>query len=474
MIELKNKIVELGNPKPALIGKNDNPDRIRWLNRARVDEFMVFNKALSGADVQDLAGHNPIADLLAIADPTEHQAKRLFYQQLHHNDQEHRLMTDRLSEYKVREMRMKTVVLNPTMIMADMDTIRPSYVLERGQYSAPTEEVFAGTPKHVLPFPQDYSSNRLGLAKWLFDDQNPLTARVAVNRYWQMIFGRGIVATPEDFGSQGELPSHPELLDWLAVEFRESGWDLKHLISIMVSSSTYRQSVAMDQRLALIDPDNVLLARGPQSRLSAEMVRDHALTISGLLSDEIGGPSVKPYQPEGLWLQIASGNQPLKKYIQGHGKDLYRKSMYTFWKRSLPPPSMIAFDASTREQCQVRRQTTSTPMQALVLLNDPQFTEASRLIAQRMIVEGGNDAKERIKFAFRLATSREPSSKEMELLVELLNDQEKIFRSEPERAVSLLNVGEYPTSGKLDVQELAAYTVVANTIMNLTESTRKG
>jgi hypothetical protein len=384
------------------------------------------------------------------------------------------MMTTWLSEYKVREMRTENVVLNPTMVMAEMDTVRPTYVLDRGQYSAPTEQVYTATPAHVLPFPDEYPKNRLGLAKWLFDDQNPLTARVAVNRYWQMIFGRGIVATPEDFGSQGDLPSHPELLDWLAREFRSSGWDVKKLIKTMVMSATYRQSVAVTPRLSKLDPNNILLARGPQVRLQAELVRDHALAISGLLSDQVGGPSIKPYQPKGLWLQVASGNQPLKEYIQDHGQDLYRKSMYTFWKRSLPPPSMITFDASTREQCSVRRQSTSTPMQALVLLNDPQFTEASRLFAQRMLAEGGTTEEERIRFAFRLATSRHPNEKEVRLLVDLLEFQIETFKAEPERASSLLKIGEYPINTDSDYIELAAYAVVANAILNLTETIRKG
>ncbi len=244
----------------------------------------------------------------------------------------------------------------------------------------------------------------------------------------------------------------------------------------MVMSATYRQSVFVDPELYERDPNNVLLARRPQVRLQAELVRggDHALSISGLLSSQIGGPSVKPYQPKGLWLQVASGNQPLKEYIQDHGEDLYRKSMYTFWKRSLPPPSMMTFDASTREQCEVRRQSTSTPMQALVLLNDPQFTEASRLIAYRMISEGGTDEEERISFAFRLATSRHPHEKEMALLVELLKDQHDVFSREPELADNLLNIGEYKLKAGFDLAELAAYTVVANTILNLTESISKG
>ncbi|TDI65876.1 MAG: DUF1553 domain-containing protein [Bacteroidetes bacterium] len=445
----------------------------KGLIRSRMDELMIFNRGLDKNEVQSLAGYNPLKSLMTKPNKSDHDIKRLFYHQLHHSDPDYQMLTTWLSEYKVREMRTETVVLNPTMVMAEMDTIRPTYVLDRGKYSAPTERVYMSTPKHVLPFPNEYPKNRLGLAQWLFDDQNPLTARVAVNRYWQMIFGRGIVVTTEDFGSQGDLPSHPELLDWLALEFRSSGWDVKKLIKTMTMSATYRQSVAVGPQLSKRDPNNILLARGPQVRLQAELVRDHALSISGLLSDQIGGPSIKPYQPKGLWLQVASGNQPLKEYIQDHGQDLYRKSMYTFWKRSLPPPSMITFDASTREQCAVRRQSTSTPMQALVLLNDPQFTEASRLFAQRMLVEGGTMEEERIRFAFRLATSRHPNEKEVSLLADLLEFQKEIFKAAPERALRLLRIGEYPLNTDLDITELAAYTVVANAILNLTETIRK-
>ena len=444
------------------------------VKRTRIDELMIFNRKLEVDEITRLAGFNPLTGLASKSNKNENERKRLFFHQLHRSDAEFRLKTAWLAEYKFREMRMASVVLNPTMVMAEMDTLRPTYVLDRGQYSAPTERVYAGTPEQVLPFSDQYPKNRLGLSQWLFSEQNPLTARVAVNRYWQMVFGRGIVATPEDFGSQGDLPSHPELLDWLALDFQSSGWDVKKLMKTMLMSATYRQSTAVSPELLKLDPENVMLTRGPQARLQAEFVRDNALAISGLLNDQIGGPSVKPYQPIGLWLQVASGNQPLKEYIQDHEKDLYRKSMYTFWKRSMPPPSMLTFDASTREQCAVRRQSTSTPMQALVLLNDPQFTEASRLFAERMLLEGGKEAADRIRFAFRLATSRQPEDNELQILTELLNFQYHTFKEAPEKAQKLLAVGEYPLNEDLDIRELASYTVVANAILNLTETIRKG
>ena len=440
----------------------------------QLDEIMFFNRQLSEDEIQDLLNYNPMTALLAESTKTESNQKRLFYHQLLHQDPTYEILTNRLRETRIREGRLKDIVLRPTMVMADMDTTRSTYILDRGQYDAPTERVEANTPEVILAFKESYPKNRLGLSQWLFDPENPLTARIAVNRYWQLIFGKGIVETPGDFGSQGSLPSHPELLDWLTVEFIESGWDLKHLIKTMVMSATYRQSVRSNAKLQKLDPDNILLARGPQMRLPAEMIRDHALAISGLLSSNIGGPSVKPYQPEGLWLEVASGNQSLRKYIQDHNQDLYRRSLYTFWKRTIPPPSMTLFDAPSREQCNIKRRATSTPMQALVLLNDPQFTEASRLIAVRMLQEGGNTEEERIQFTFRLATSRLPEAKELKLLHDLLKEEMTNFESSPEAAKKLISVGEYPVLGDFSPHELAAYTVVANAILNLTESIRKG
>ncbi|MEZ5042813.1 MAG: DUF1553 domain-containing protein [Saprospiraceae bacterium] len=455
------------------VNENDFLGNNKGLQAGQLDELMIFNRSLQAAEIADLSTFNPIADLAAKTEKTETDLKRLFYHQLLHQDADYQIMTNRLMEYKIRKGRMEDIVLKPTMVMADMDTVRSTFVLERGQYDAPQEKVVAATPLAVLPFDQNYVKNRAGLVEWLLDPKNPLTARVAVNRYWQLIFGRGIVATPEDFGSQGALPSHPALLDWLAVDFRESGWDLKRLIKGMVLSATYQQSVETNSRLQQLDPENNYLARGPQQRLSAEMIRDHALAISGLLSSQIGGPSVKPYQPEGLWLQVASGNQSLRKYIQDHDQDLYRRSLYTFWKRTIPPPSMTVFDAPQREQCTVKRRATSTPMQALVLLNDPQFTEASRLIAVRMLKEGGETLADRVKFAFRLATSRAPSTAEVDLLIDLLEQEKADFAADPAAAKQLIAIGEYRIMEDFEPTELAAYTVVANAILNLTEAILK-
>jgi len=263
-------------------------------------------------------------------------------------------------------------------------------------------------------------------------------------------------------------------LDWLAVEFQETGWDVKDLLKTMVMSSTYRHTVTTNEKLQHRDPDNILLARGAQVRLPAEMIRDHALSITGLMTNKIGGPSVKPYQPKGLWLEVASGNQSLRKYIQDHGPELYRRSLYTFWKRTMPPPSMTIFDAPSREECIVKRTATSTPMQALVLLNDPQFIEASRILALKMLNQGGEKLEERIAFAFQLATSRSPKASELKLLMELFNEEKDHFEKSPEDAMLFLSIGEIEAEVEYTPDIMAAYTVVANTILNMTETILKG
>ena len=364
-------------------------------------------------------------------------------------------------------------MLLPVMIMEEKDTLRPTYILERGLYDSPGEEVSFGTPEKIFDFGSDLPPNRLGLTQWLFSTENPLTARVAVNRYWQMIFGKGLVHTPDDFGSQGALPTHPALLDWLAVAFMESGWDVKHLLKMMVMSATYQQASAADNLAMEFDPNNQWLGRGSQQRLSAEMIRDQALSMSGLLSQRIGGPSVKPYQPEELWTQVSSGGRYKRKYMVSRGQDRYRRSLYSYWKRIQPPPAMVIFDAASRNQCTVKRQSTNTPLQALVLLNDPQFVEASQAMAYRMMMEGGNDLRQRLEFAFRLATSRKPDSAELDILKELFRDELETFQQYPESAEAYLEIGEFNIQEQRNKPELAAYGVVANTIINLSESLQK-
>jgi len=295
-----------------------------------------------------------------------------------------------------------------------------------------------------------------------------------VNRYWQMYFGTGLVKTAENFGSQGEAPSHPELLDWLATEFMRSGWDIRAMQRLIVTSATYRQSSRTTPQLQERDPENRLLARGPRFRLPAEMIRDTALYSGGLLKEQVGGPGVMPYNPKGLWEEIAFGDGfSAQAYKQGHGADLYRRSLYTFWKRTSPPPEMITFDAPDREKCSARRTITNTPLQALVLLNDPTYVEAARGLAERMLVEGGSDAQHRIAFGFRVAAARTPDARESTILQTALNDNLQNYRRHEDQAQKLLTVGESPIPPRTDKAELAAWTTVASMILNLDETVTK-
>ena len=368
------------------------------------------------------------------------------------------------------------------MVMASLPKPRDSFVLMRGQYDKRGEKVEANVPAFLPPLPAGVPRDRLALARWLVDPKHPLVGRVAVNRFWQSVFGTGIVKTAEDFGSQGEPPSHPELLEWLAVEFMTpesggTGWDVKALMRRIVTSATYRQSLSATLDLVAHDPENRLLARGPRVRLPAEFVRDQALAVSGLLNPEIGGKSVSPYQPAGLWEELMSRadgkNWSAQVYEQSHGKDLYRRSMYTFWKRTSPPPSLATFDAPDRETCTVRRARTNTPLQALVLLNDPTYVEAARKLAERMLTEGGASPSDRIALAFRLCTARKPTAAETAVLRDVLDADLARFRSDHAAARRLLSVGESPGNGKLDPVEHAAWTTVASVILNLDEVLNK-
>jgi hypothetical protein len=306
------------------------------------------------------------------------------------------------------------------------------------------------------------------------DPKNPLTARVAVNRYWQDCFGVGIVKTAEDFGSQGEQPSHPQLLDWMATEFIANGWDVKAMMRLIVTSSTYRQSSRETKEMADRDPENRLLARGPRFRLPAEMVRDNALDIAGLLDTRIGGPSVYPYQPKGLWEEMAfGGGFSGQSYTQSTGEDLYRRSMYTVWKRTVPPPQLTTFDAPDREKCTARRTITNTPLQALVLLNDPTYVEASRVLAEKTLSQAGRDPEKRIDFAFRLATDRKPQPQERAVLLTLAREELAEYRRDKASAMKLIGVGEAKRNPKLDPAELAAWTTVTSTILNMDETITK-
>ena len=350
------------------------------------------------------------------------------------------------------------------MVMEELAERRPTFRLNRGSYDNPAEEVFPGVPAVLPPLPEGEESNRLSFARWLVDPEHPLTARVTVNRFWQMYFGTGLVKTAENFGTQGEYPSHPALLDWLATTFIDSGWDVKALQRAIVTSAAYRQSSKVTAERFEQDPENRLVARGPRLRLPAQMIRDQALAVSGLLVDRLGGPSVKPYQPEGLWADMVEGGYG--DYVQSEGDDLYRRSLYTFWKRTLGPPTMMTFDSSTRETCIVRTGRTNTPLQALNLMNDVTYVEAARRLAERMMTEGGETPPERLAFAYRLATAHRPPPAAEAILVDGFQRHLRRYQADRAAALDLVRQGEHPRDETLDVAELASYTMVANLILN--------
>ncbi len=361
-----------------------------------------------------------------------------------------------------------------TMVMAEMDKPRDTFVLARGDYRLKGEKVEPNTPAILPPLPKNAPRNRLTLAKWLVDPANPLTARVAVNHFWQMYFELGIVKTSADFGSQGDPPSNQELLDWLATEFVRSNWDVKAMQRLIVTSATYRQASKVSPEMLEKDPENRLLARGPRFRLPAEMIRDNALAVSGLINEKIGGPSVSPYQPKGLWEEMAFGGDfSAQTYVQSHGPDLYRRSLYTFWKRSVPYPTLNIFDAPDREKCTALRGTTNTPLQALVLMNDPTYIEASRVFAERDLHEAGPTSTDRIRHAFQLVMDREPSPKEDSILEGLYKKEIVHYDTDRKAAEKLISVGEMKPNPKLDPAELAAWTLVTSTILNMDETITK-
>jgi Protein of unknown function (DUF1553)/Protein of unknown function (DUF1549)/Planctomycete cytochrome C len=411
------------------------------------------------------------ADLAAIAGNEDAQRSAAERQQLAAfrlaQQPPHRALSDELTRLK-KQLTAAEGEIPTTLVMEEMKEPRPTFVLLRGAYDKPGERVTAATPAVLPALADDQPRNRLGLARWLVSPQNPLTARVTVNRLWQQVFGTGLVKTSEDFGAQGEPPSHPELLDWLAGEFIRSGWDVKHMMQLMVTSATYRQQSRLTPLLRERDPENRLLARGPRFRLPAEGVRDQALAASGLLVEKIGGPSVRPYQPPGLYEQITAGSGATV-YVPGKDDDLHRRSLYTYWKRSVPNPAMLLFDAPFRESCTLRRPRSNTPLQALDLMNDPTYVEAARFLAQRMMQEGGEAVDARLAHGFRLLLARPPRPAEMSVLRAAYERAHADFEKDVEAARALLTVGEAKTDAQLSPIELAAFTAVASTMLNLDE-----
>jgi hypothetical protein len=434
-----------------------------------IDELLIFDRELSILEIAKLSVEPIPDDSPRSRQPLVVTSATKFEHYLRRFDEPWRAAMSELQILRNEENEFITKV-RQIMVMSELPEPRPMHVLKRGAYDAPGESVTANTPASILPLPPEFPRNRLGFAKWMTDDRHPLTSRVAVNRIWSLFFGRGLVVTVEDFGGQGQPPSHPELLDWLARDFMDHGWNVKGLCRQIVLCAAYRQStIPHDLKSDVNDPDNRLLTRGPRYRLAAEQLRDNALAVSGLLVSKIGGPSVMPYQPAGLWEEAGTG----KIYQQSKGEGLYRRSLYTYWRRTSPPPSMLTFDATGREVCTARRERTATPLQALVLLNDPQYVEAARVLAGKLLKQADPDVDQQIRIAFRLLTSRVPAAKEAELLVRLFRDQKAHFDSVPDDALALLAIGESPRDEQLNTADHAAMTVVVKAILNFDECVMK-
>ena len=445
----------------------------------QVDEFRVYNRALTTLEMAHLAGHSDLVRALSTAPPdfTADERRQLLEYYVATQHPGARQFRSELATMR-REQSALVSSIQDIMVMDEMPTPKKAYVLRRGAYDQRTDEVTGDTPKFLPPFPKGEPRNRLGFARWLLSEENPLTARVTVNRAWQLFFGKGLVETADNFGSQGGMPTHPELLDWLADAFRSPvntnaassrtalGWSWKELCRLIVTSATYRQSSRTSPEMLARDPGNTLLARGPSRRLTAEMLRDQALAASGLLSPKIGGPSVKPYQPAGV-LDVASNGA---NYDQAHGEDLHRRSLYSYWKRTVPHPAMMIFDAADRSNCSVQRQSTSTPLQPLVLLSDPQIVEAARFLAQRMLQDGGPDLTAQLTHVFRLTTSRRPTRAELNVLTRLYREQRDGFAADPQAAARLLAVGDSANDPSVNPIDLAAGTILAKALLNHDEA----
>jgi len=454
--------------EPFRIGTGRGPEQ-RF--RGQIDDIRVYSRVLDDRDLAVLALAES-ANEIARKPATQRSAIESFAIRAAYlanaAPAEIRNLSERIGA--LLEERAKLERGFPTvMVMAEANPPKSTFLLVRGAYDHPGEKVSPGVPAVLPPLPAGAPNNRLGFAEWVIDPGNPLLARVTVNRFWQMYFGTGIVKTVEDFGSQGEWPSNPELLDWLATEFVRSGWDVKALQKLIVTSATYRQSSETTPEMLQRDPENRLLARGPRLRLPAEMIRDQALSAAGLLVEKIGGPSVKPYQPEGLWKEISMQDMD---YVQGHGEDLYRRSLYTFWKRTIAPPEMINFDSANREACVVRETRTNTPLQALNLMNDVTYVEAARFIGQRMMKEGGAGAEDRLRYGFRLVTGHWPSKAQHDVLLASLRYHLDYF-SDSKKVDEYLAQGESRPDATLDRRALAAYESVGSLLLNLDEAMTK-
>jgi len=471
--------------RPTFIGLDKFPDGNRF--NGSLDEIQQFDRALSQDEIRNLFEYQALAYIInkvgrtgSVLQKTEDLTTReqswiLSAALTQRSDTEwQRLQSvrDRTSSALLKLERE----IPTTMIMQEREESRETYVLTRGQYDARGEKVTPGVPENwIAPWPDGAPLNRLGLAQWLTQPNQPLTARVVVNRFWQQFFGVGLTKTSEDFGIQSEYPSHPELLDWLAVDFQESGWNVKDLLKLITLSRTYRQDSAISPELQKNDPENRLLARGPRLRLPAEAIRDQALYVSGLLDDQVGGPSVRPYQPEGFYDNTVVGaNYPSTEWIESEGSDIYRRSLYTFWKRTVPHPLMTTFDTPDREVCSVRRSRTNTPIQALAVMNAPVFVESARALAESILESDSDSDTARLVQAFQHTTGRAPDTQELDTLLSALEEMETSFENSPEEAEAYLTVGRRSPSTEHEATRLAAYTAIMSLILNLDESLTKG
>lgn len=456
---------------PLKIGQRHTGSKI---DQMAIEDLRIYGKALAPEEIRQIGANTRTAWLLARPAEQRSDAEKseLFDWWLATIDESSLKLGGQLAALKKEqaEIRSRSTIAH---VMQEKSEPPKAHVLFRGEYDQRRDEVGADTPDALPPMPADLPRNRLGFAQWLLRPEHPLTARVTVNRFWQELFGTGIVKTSEDFGISGELPAHPELLDWLAVEFRESGWDVKRLFRLLVTSSTYRQAALITPEKLEKDPQNVFLSRGPRFRMDGEMIRDYALAAGGLLVDKIGGPSVKPYQPPGVWEAVAMPESNTKSYEQQHGEALYRRSLYTFWKRAAPPASMEIFNAPSREVCTVRRERTNTPLQALVTLNDPQFVEAARHLAQMTLKKGGETTESRMDYMARRLLARPFRPEEAGVAAVSLEKLLAYYQSHLDDAKQLLAFGESLADGALEPAELAGWTMLANQLMNLDEVLNK-
>jgi hypothetical protein len=456
---------------PFKIGQRHNGQRVEGV---LLQDVRLYGHALSGTEVERLMKSTRAAYLAAKPPDKRTAAEKdeLFNWWLAGMDKDYQALASQITALQQEESAIKSRG-TVAHVMQERPGVPMAYVLYRGEYDKRRDPVKPDTPHSLPPMPAELPKNRLGLARWLLRPEHPLTARVTVNRFWQELFGTGLVRTSEDFGVMGELPTHPELLDWLAVEFRESGWNVKQFFKLLVSSAAYRQAaIAAPDKLEK-DPQNRYLSRGPRYRMDAEMIRDYALAASGILVERVGGPSVKPYQPEGVWEAVAMIGSNTRDYQADSGTKLYRRSLYTLWKRAAPPASMDLFNAPTREVCTVRRERTNTPLQALVTLNDPQFVEAARWLATAALKHGGDSTDARLDYIGRRLLCRPLRAEEIKIVRESLADLLTYYKAHEDDAKKLVSVGESKVQPGLDVALLAAWTMTANEMMNLDEVLNK-